>query len=110
MRMWLIEPYLLCNKHLLGEHVEMHMFAGSIRKRISLSGYIEKGLVDLRVINSRHDALAAEMVKRGMSHNSPLAEVPIIPLGTVDKNKSFDELCSRCTECRMRIEGAQKIP
>ena len=35
MRMWLVNPALLCRQHLLGEHVEMHMFAGHI-----LEGYV----------------------------------------------------------------------
>jgi hypothetical protein len=26
MRMWLVDPALLCDKHLLGEHGELHKF------------------------------------------------------------------------------------
>ena len=36
MRMWNVDPKLMCNKHLLGEHVEMHMFFGTIQKGISM--------------------------------------------------------------------------
>jgi hypothetical protein len=104
MRMWLVDPGLLCKKHLLGEHVEMHMFAGSIRKRISLCGYIKKGLVDLRLVNSRHDALAAEMLRRGMKHESKLDPIPFLPAGEVDVENSLAELSRRCSKCREIIE------
>jgi hypothetical protein len=30
MRMWMVPPKVMCRKHLLGEHVEIHMLAGSL--------------------------------------------------------------------------------
>lgn len=42
MRMWKVNPKNMCRQHLLGEHVECHMFVGAILKGISLSGYIKK--------------------------------------------------------------------
>ena len=36
MRMWMIDPKLLCRKHLLGEHLEIHMFVGTINKGINV--------------------------------------------------------------------------
>ena len=47
MRIWKINPKLMCRKHLLGEHVESHMFVGSINKRRSIQGHIEKGQVEI---------------------------------------------------------------
>ena len=35
MRMWNVDVTKMCNKHLLGEHVEMHMFVGIIIKGTS---------------------------------------------------------------------------
>ena len=66
MRMWMVPPRYLCNKHLLGEHVELHMFAGYINKWISLDGYVANGLVDTSLMNRRHDELVEEI--RGFCH------------------------------------------
>lgn len=43
MRQWLVDPRCLCDKHLLGEHVEHHMFIGTLRKNKSIQGYLDKG-------------------------------------------------------------------
>ena len=72
MRMWMIDPQLMCNKHLLGEHVETHMLEGSLKKGRSLAGFINNGLVDLERLGERHDQLAEEMKDRGMNHKSPI--------------------------------------
>lgn len=32
MRMWLVPPSHMCRKHLLGEHVELHMLLGTLKK------------------------------------------------------------------------------
>lgn len=102
--MWGVSPALLCDKHLLGEHVEMHMFSGAIKKGISTRGYEETGLVVLSKIRSRHDALAKEMKRRGMNHRSPMD--PVVDGckgGWIDKEKNLRELKRRCAQCRKRI-------
>ena len=60
--MWLVDPNLLCNRHLLGEHLEMHMFIGTIKKGSKINGYVEGGLCDPTKIIFRHDELADEMM------------------------------------------------
>jgi hypothetical protein len=50
--MWGINPKKLCNQHLLGEHLEMHMFVGCIKKGISLKGYYENKLVRTDLIKT----------------------------------------------------------
>lgn len=32
MRMWMLPTAGMCRKHLLGEHVELHMLLGSLRR------------------------------------------------------------------------------
>ena len=59
MRMWMVDPALLCRKHLLGEHVECHMFRGSLLKGKSLRGFLEDGLLDSRELARRHDQIGA---------------------------------------------------
>jgi len=102
MRMWGVEPNKLCRKHLLGEHVEMHMFAGTISKGISITGYILKELVNPALIQSRHDQLAEEINKRGYNHKSPLPfDCSTLPYLPVDVNRSEQELKKRCQECKI---------
>ncbi|QYW02559.1 pyrimidine dimer DNA glycosylase [Stenotrophomonas phage Marzo] len=104
MRMWMVDPKVLCTKHLLGEHVETHMFVGTINGKKSLAGYIKNGLVNTDQIRERHDALAAEMLSRGMNHNSPLAEYDEpAPVRSVDVDVSLEELWRRCPACAKRI-------
>lgn len=108
VRMWGVNPELLCAKHLLGEHVEMHMFAGSIRKGISTKGYEQTGLVILSKIRSRHDALAKEMKRRGMNHRSPMDRiVDGSKGGWLDEKKNLKELKRRCVECGKLIRRHQ---
>ena len=105
MRMWNVSPELMCKKHLLGEHVKMHMFFGTLRLGKKIDGYISSGLVEVHNINRRHDELAQEMMKRGYRHNSPMENFPLlVKSGFVDVNRSYQELQLRCQECRRRIQ------
>jgi hypothetical protein len=103
--MWLVDPKIMCRKHLLGEHVEMHMLAKSILAGKSLAGYVAKGLIDTTQIQSRHDALAQEMLARGYKHNSPLVVPPVEAMGRVDSSASVDELARRFELCASRQNG-----
>jgi len=112
MRMWGVNPRWLCNRHLLGEHGEMHKFLPTFRKRqrvdrrftpivqIQFKGYWE-----------RHEALVDEMLCRGMSHKSPLVDVPDFKLIypeyydlEIDISNSILDLKARCSVCREIIE------
>lgn len=107
MRMWNVNPKLPCRKHLLGEHVEMHMFAGAINKGKNLDGYINDGLVEIHNISKRHEQLAQEMKARGYQHNSELSaqnwKEPDHEIGHVNVEANLIELASRCIECAERI-------
>lgn len=100
MRLWNVNTSKMCRQHLLGEHFEMHMFAGSIIKGISMKGYIDKGLVQLGHIKSRHDSLALEMLKRGYNHNSPLKQFEEGESEKVNMKANEEELHRRCKECK----------
>ena len=106
MRMWLVDPKLLCNKHLLGEHCEMHAFIGTIKKGISIKGYITKGLIEPEKIQERHDELVLEMKSRGMKHNSPMFTNITFwngDKGYVNIQVNLAELSNRCEKCRKKI-------
>lgn len=104
MRMWLINPKQMCRKHLLGEHVEMHMFKGTIEGGKSINGYLKNGLVDLGKIKKRHDELVIEMKKRGYKHNSPMINFNEGKIYSVIKEKNIKELCKRCKECKKLLK------
>ena len=53
----MVDPRLMCRKHLLGEHVELHMLVGSLRKGISLEGFFENKLIELHNVERRHAQL-----------------------------------------------------
>ena len=104
----MIDPSMLCMKHLLGEHVELHMFIGTINKNKKLDGYRKNGLVEIHNIQSRHLELVSEMKSRGMNHNSPLKPFKTLNYGVVDIDNSYNELLKRCNDCRTRIlEGLE---
>ena len=102
MRMWMVDPATMCRQHLLGEHVETHMFAGTIRREISLDGYVRNNLVETASLAARHDALAAEMTRRGYRHNSPMHYADDLGLGRIDRQASDRELRRRCPDCAAR--------
>ena len=103
MRMWEINPELLC-RQLLGEHKEVHMLAGSISKGKSINGYLSKRLVNPRRIKTRDHELAEEMTRRGYNHKSPMdidcsnfTDNPV----SIPHNRA--ELIRRCPGCAERI-------
>lgn len=111
MRMWGVDPKVLCTQHLSGEHVEMHMFVGTIRAKKSIAGYVNTGLVEPHNIVSRHNVLAAEMIRRGMNHRSPIPPLNCKESGNVDRERNLIELARRCPRCKARQqEIAQETP
>jgi hypothetical protein len=118
MRMWNINPKLMCRQHLLGEHNELHMIVGCMKHDKKLDGYIKNNLIDIHKIYSRHEQLANEMIMRGYKHNSQLNEKEIDSLirKYLDNNyngkiesfvnyiNSFNDLKKRCKECRNNMK------
>jgi hypothetical protein len=109
--MWMVNPRIMCRKHLLGEHVENHMFVGSMKK-VNLRGYVDNNLLEMQALSSRHDTLVKEMRRRGYNHQSPFdsetyeAFFPTYDDYTrnskVDVKPSLEDLLARCEECAQR--------
>lgn len=114
MRMWMVNPAIMCNKHLGGEHVECHMFVGAINKGKSIEGHAFLNQTEIRNLTARHEALANEMLARGMQHNSELPEFDItklprfVQLTKVNKKAALEDLLHRCPNCRARHENYTK--
>jgi len=95
----MIDSSKLCNKHLLGEHLECHMFVGALNKRTSVQGFISNGLLEIHSLKNRHEDLVEEMLHRGMIHNSNLPAFEEKVLGRVDVNLNEEILRTRCKRC-----------
>ena len=114
MRQWMVDPRVLCRKHLLGEHVEHHMLLGTLRKKKSIQGYLDSNLSQPSTIYSRHRQLTLEMVSRGYNHRSPIhraeADFHTEYLSeeqyhhTIDRAPALKDLLSRCPDCRRRYD------
>jgi hypothetical protein len=102
MRMWMVDPRVMCRSHLLGEHAEIHMFIGAISRRQSVDGYLKKGLLEVHSLFARHEELVEEMKRRGYRHCSDLDEKwrYMERLGSIDREKNVEELVNRCSRCR----------
>ena len=104
----MIEPKGLCDKHLLGEHGELHKFIPSFVKKYRIDNRVAPVVqIELTSYQSRHDELANEMLNRGMNHKSPLPKLPdfsYLPLeqfeAKVDRDVSKKDLHERCEDCR----------
>jgi hypothetical protein len=75
MRIWDVDPALLCRAHLLGEHRELHAVWNV--HTLGKSGYARhpetiRWQGRLRALFERHEALVQEMERRGYRHASPL--------------------------------------
>jgi hypothetical protein len=102
--MWMVNPKILCRQHLLGEHLEIHMFVGALNKKKAVRGYLQGGFLEVHNLFSRHAELAEEMEQRGCEHHSEVdgrwkkAEKD----GSVDREASLQELINRCQKCKSR--------
>lgn len=75
MRIWDVEPACLCRKHLLGEHRELHGLWNILtqgKRGYSRHPETLRWQGKLAALYARHDALVAEMARRGYRHATPL--------------------------------------
>jgi hypothetical protein len=107
MRDWAVNPKILCTKHLLGNHFEIHTAVGNLHNNGTwVKSLIEHGYLEPQNFQIRHDELVEEMLRRGYKHNSPLIINDIkLPIGCIDIDKSLSDLFSRCDECKRRLNG-----
>ena len=117
MRMWMIAPHVLCRKHLLGEHNEIHKHRHNFVKGHKMHGRLNPIVqVEPSAMESRHDELAAEMTRRGYNHKSPFTQPDLynysddVKLAKVNRAISFVDLVKRCPECKKRINESDSIP
>ena len=107
----MVYPRTMCRKHLLGEHVELHMVAAHLRRGRKIDGFVAHNCVEPRSVGRRHAALAKEMARRGWQHASPLAQPPVArwqrPGARVDRAAALRELLRRCPTCRAHAKSCE---
>lgn len=75
MRIWDLSPSILCRKHLLGEHLELHSIWAVItqnKKGYSRHPETLRWVGKLKALYNRHKNLVEEMKNRGYNHHSDL--------------------------------------
>ena len=104
MRMWMVDPQIMCRKHLLGEHVELHMAAAWLKLGKRIDGWAASNCLEPRSIERRHKALAVELTRRGYKHRSPLKQPRVLktqrPTAKIEKKAALQELLRRCPACK----------
>jgi hypothetical protein len=111
MRMWGINPELLCNKHLIGEHGEIHKHRHNFVKKHKITNRITPIVqIEPQNMETRHNQLAIEMLRRGFNHNSPY-ELPDLShlndkerYAKIDINISIRDLKNRCPQCNEKLK------
>ncbi len=77
MRIWDVDPAILCRQHLLGEHRELHGLWNILTVHGGVGGYSRhsetvRWVGKTRALFARHELLVAEFARRGYQHHSPL--------------------------------------
>lgn len=96
----MVNPKILCRKHLLGEHGEIHKHRHNFIKQHNMNGRI--GQIEPESMQIRHDELAVEMKRRGYNHQSPFEQPDISYLPAFPKvniTNSLVDLFYRCDDC-----------
>lgn len=106
-RQWLSDPRLMCKQHILGEHLEAHIFVSKMQKETSLKGFRKGSMFfGAEFVKSRHDKIA-KLLKQ--PHKTPLfigeleiKNYPYIAPTLYDLTKSMEDLLGRCEECKRK--------
>jgi Pyrimidine dimer DNA glycosylase len=91
VRIWDLDPALLCRSHLLGEHRELHAVWTILTE--DRRGYRRHPETlrwegKLAALHRRHEELVAEMTRRGYRHHTPLD--PALATGAVVQDEYVD--------------------
>ena len=112
MRMWMLDPKCLCNKHLIGEHGELHKHRHNFVKQHNIDGRIKPVVqIEPASMGTRHEELAKEMLSRGINHRSPytMPDISYLPdnkrFVKVDLAVSMIDLTKRCSVCTSKIQN-----
>jgi hypothetical protein len=109
MRMWMVDPRIMCFKHLCREHCEVHRLVANLRKGRDVRSYLLRQVIDISSIYARHKELEDEIMARGGKLDSPLSVAECVAFArwygstTVNIGRSLADLSDCCKECRKKI-------
>lgn len=113
----MIDTKLMCDKHILGEHGEIHKHKHNFVKKHNMGGRLAfPSQISPREMQSRHDELVVEMIARGMNHKSDYEQPDVEYLFNdnpysyeckIDIEHNLNDLANRCVECSKRIRGVK---
>jgi Pyrimidine dimer DNA glycosylase len=116
VRVWDLHPSLLCDRHLLGEHRELHTIWTILTT--GSCGYARhpetrRWRGRLAALYLRHEAQVAEMSRRGFRHASPLD--PGLATGAAEQAELIDSLVAQrerlaSRECGCFLSGGAEAP
>lgn len=99
MRIWDVDPSVLCRVHLLGEHRELHALWTILtqdKKGYRMHPETKRWEGKLKALYKRHGLLVIEMEKRGYTHASDLethlatgSDVQDVFLHTLDEQREM---------------------
>ena len=99
MRMWLCDPKIMCQKHLCGMHVEMHMFVGTMKRKKKIDGFLKNNCLEPLMLKKLHDNVVNEMKCRGYNQESLLYLDECRLNHKINCDDSLNELIKRCEIC-----------
>jgi hypothetical protein len=108
------DPRIMCRQHLLGEYRELFAIVGTLKRGISIAGYIRNNLIEPTSIRDRWLQLRDEMISRGYKTTKDLPGYELSHLPSqirnyrVVRDDSLEDLISRCDACRQRYQKISK--
>lgn len=120
MRMWMLNPRILCTKHLTIEHDDIHRLINLLITDSRIEDYDFIDNIQFKGVIKRHDAIVCELLRRNIFHTTPLEKNDInienIPdhmkSYVVDSKLSLKDLLIECNRCKMNViqlKGSLKI-
>ncbi len=104
MRVWDFPPYLLCNRHLLAQHNEIHAIC-SINLRGGGFYYhpeVKRWRGHLNQLAYVHERTKLEMVNRGMKHNYHLGTIDDVSISTEPINTLWQSRTDQLEVLRLK--------
>jgi hypothetical protein len=109
IRMWMVDPRIMCTRHLCQEHCEIHRLVANLRKGRNVRKYLLQQVIDISSIYARHEEIEDEIIARGGKLDSPLSAVECVAFArwygsvTINMSRSLSDLSSCCKQCQKKI-------
>jgi hypothetical protein len=108
VRIWDVDPAMLCRRHLLGEHRELHgLWNIHVLGKRGYSRHPEtiRWAGKLAALFARHELLVREMERRGYNHGSPLD--PALAVGAAVQDVFIDPIAEQLRLLREKGCGCE---